>query len=536
MSADFWQLENVPVAWAVSQIRYVAPGGDCGAVSPCYATIQAAVDAASAGDAIKIAEGIYTSEALQVIYVNKSITLSGGYTTADWNSSDPLNQPTVIDAEEVERRRGIVVDGTGVATITLTGLTVKRGGIEVSEGGGVYVENGTIILSDNVIHNNKSSHPGGSGVFVNDGTVTLNNNVIEDNSLASWGGGVFVSDGTVTMNNNTFQGNSASYGGAIFVDGGSVILNSNTIQDNSASSYGGGVYISYGSVVTLNHNIIQGNSTTFRSGGGVSAGGTVTMDSNTIQNNFAGDNGGGLSIGNGSTTMNNNIILDNTANASGGGIAISGSSVVVNAQNEIIANNTSLWDGVYLSGGTLTAYHWTLVDNGKYALTTDGGAANLTNTIVVSHALAGFWGRNIVADHTLYFNNGTPCGGGASCTNSFTGGPKFINPAAENYHIDTDSAAVDKGVDVGVMIDIDGDIRPQGIAPDLGADEVLFPLSISKVGPTSVIAGGLITYTLTIANNSSETFSSLIITDVGTCSKWWWRFFAHWNFYEHLVV
>jgi len=21
-----------------------------------------------------------------------------------------------------------------------------------------------------------------------------------------------------------------------------------------------------------------------------------------------------------------------------------------------------------------------------------------------------------------------------------------------------------------------------------------------------------------------------------TCSKWWWRFFAHWNFYEHLVV
>jgi len=23
---------------------------------------------------------------------------------------------------------------------------------------------------------------------------------------------------------------------------------------------------------------------------------------------------------------------------------------------------------------------------------------------------------------------------------------------------------------------------------------------------------------------------------IGTCSKWWWRFFAHWNFYEHLVV
>jgi len=25
-------------------------------------------------------------------------------------------------------------------------------------------------------------------------------------------------------------------------------------------------------------------------------------------------------------------------------------------------------------------------------------------------------------------------------------------------------------------------------------------------------------------------------TELRTCSKWWWRFFAHWNFYEHLVV
>ena len=51
---------NLP-ARATSIVRYVAPGSDCGGASPCYATIQAAVDAAATSDSIKIAEGIYTT-------------------------------------------------------------------------------------------------------------------------------------------------------------------------------------------------------------------------------------------------------------------------------------------------------------------------------------------------------------------------------------------------------------------------------------------------------------------------------------------
>ena len=41
---------------------YVAPGGDCGTgISPCYASVQAAVDATDdPGDVIKVAAGTYT--------------------------------------------------------------------------------------------------------------------------------------------------------------------------------------------------------------------------------------------------------------------------------------------------------------------------------------------------------------------------------------------------------------------------------------------------------------------------------------------
>ena len=47
-------------AAATATARYVAGDGICGGHAPCYSTPQAAVDAASAGDTILVAEGAYT--------------------------------------------------------------------------------------------------------------------------------------------------------------------------------------------------------------------------------------------------------------------------------------------------------------------------------------------------------------------------------------------------------------------------------------------------------------------------------------------
>ena len=122
-------------------------------------------------------------------------------------------------------------------------------------------------------------------------------------------------------------------------------------------------------------------------------------------------------------------------------------------------------------GGTLTAYHWTLVNNGSYALETDGGSAMLTNSLVVSHTLGGLWGAGTVADRTLFYNSPATCGGGATCTNNLSGDPGFLSGATGNYHIGSDSAAIDAGVDAGIYVDIDGQPRPAGEGFDIGADE-----------------------------------------------------------------
>ena len=56
-----------------------------------YDNVQDAVDAAIDGDIIKVAEGTYTGVSAregitQMVYISKSITIQGGYTTSDWDT------------------------------------------------------------------------------------------------------------------------------------------------------------------------------------------------------------------------------------------------------------------------------------------------------------------------------------------------------------------------------------------------------------------------------------------------------------------
>ena len=97
-------------------IRYVAPasvgndtGNDCTASSAPCATIQHAVDVADAGDEVRVATGVYTDiharprtdvvatgVVTQIVYVSKTVTLRGGYTTANWSTPDPRANPTTL--------------------------------------------------------------------------------------------------------------------------------------------------------------------------------------------------------------------------------------------------------------------------------------------------------------------------------------------------------------------------------------------------------------------------------------------------------
>lgn len=125
-----------PVAQALATTHYVAPGGSCGGMTPCYATVQAAVDAASPGDTIKVAAGTYTGVQAraglnQVVYITKSLAILGGYTTANWNVADPAANVATLNANG----QGRVVYIAGAISVTIDGLRLT-GGKAAGLGGG----------------------------------------------------------------------------------------------------------------------------------------------------------------------------------------------------------------------------------------------------------------------------------------------------------------------------------------------------------------------------------------------------------------
>jgi len=264
-----------------------------------------------------------------------------------------------------------------------------------------------------------------------------------------------------------------------------ISMSNNSLLDNVADS-GGAVFLEHSSTVLLTGNTIRGNRA--KTGGALSVRG---FNSTRI-------------------TMSSNEIVSNTATDLGGAIALA--RATLSAANDIIAGNTSPLEGIHATESTLSAYHWTLANNGDYALTTSSNSsATMVNTIVASHTVAGFWGPNIVADHTLFYDNGTPCGGGAVCTHNLVGNPDFVDPAVGNYHIGLGSAALDVGVDAGVTIDVDFDPRPQGSGFDIGADETGLVVR-KRAYPSEFRAGERLTYTIQITNTTNVTLA-MTVTD-----------------------
>ncbi len=82
----------------------------------------------------------------------------------------------------------------------------------------------------------------------------------------------------------------------------------------------------------------------------------------------------------------------------------------------------------------------------------------------------------------------------------------YVDAPAGDLHLGpTATAAIDQGVATALTTDIDGDTRPWGSAPDVGADERLGALSLT-VGDVSVTEGdhGTVTATFTVTLSDAE--------------------------------
>jgi len=489
-----------------STVRYVAPaptgddaGNDCANSSAPCATVQHAVDVADPGDEIRVATGVYTdvqarTGITQVVYISKSITLRGGYTTTNWTMSDPVANPTTLDAQG----QGRVIYVTGDTSPTVEGLRITGGD---AEGLGGWI------------------HPlfnwdAGGGIYVVGTTATISNNQIFGNT-ATGGGGVFLLWGSsVTLNDNTITANTAGSGGGVFLWWFSgATLNGNTVFSNTAGCEGGGLRIHWDSDATLNGNTVFSNTAGCEGGGLYVAESDPTLDGNTIISNTA-NNGGGLSLDGSDATLINNIIADNRAEGIGSGLYVHNSDPQLR-HNTIARNHGGGGEGLYV------------------ASVEEPSQPQLYNTILVSHTVgitvaagntvtleATLWGTDTWANDTDWGGDGTVVTG----TINVWGAPDFVDYAARDYHINAGSAAVDAGIylfldDDVDDDDVDGEPRPMAFGPDIGADEYLDPgLQLNKRAllPLSLNAhnpGRIVTYTLIVTGVGAGPVNNVILTD-----------------------
>jgi hypothetical protein len=191
-----------------------------------YPTIQAAIDSASDGDMVLVADGIYTGTG------NKELTWNGNekhITVMSANGPDSC----IIDLEG-SGRAFTFISGLGDDAIWITpedvieGFTISNGSSS-SYGGAIYCYYG----------------------YQNDVSPTISNCVFKNNT-AVYGGAITIDGGSSTITNCVFDSNSADYGGAVYIgsaggDSGPLFQNC-TFLDNSADLHwngqGGAFYLS----------------------------------------------------------------------------------------------------------------------------------------------------------------------------------------------------------------------------------------------------------------------------------------------------
>ncbi|MBE7471950.1 MAG: right-handed parallel beta-helix repeat-containing protein [Anaerolineales bacterium] len=353
-------------------------------------------------------------------------------------------------------------------------------------GGGVRVEGDLTVTNSDFFYNKAPIL--GAGVYAG-GKTTISHNRFYTNTTTSdigSGGGLF-SGGASSVAESEFVGNTASDGGGIYIgEGGNSLITGSLFERNKGggifslqpvrlennrfinnrAARGGGAHIHSGAAL---NNVFDGNRALaeegngFNFGGGLFVGDNATVRNNLFVRNHADERGGALTIlqfpGGGASLIVNNLLVGNEAP--------SGPAIDIGIEVPQLPNH---------NGGLSEIHHNTIAQGSRSngsAIQIVIGTANLRNNIIIRHAIGLGAGNKAVvtSDHNLYFDNLLNYAGVAAGPADLTADPRFVAPAQGDFHLSANSPARDAGTNIGITVDLEGAVRPQGPGFDIGAYE-----------------------------------------------------------------
>ncbi|TND08349.1 MAG: hypothetical protein FD123_2380 [Bacteroidetes bacterium] len=277
-----------------------------------YSTIQAAVNAAVAGDTVLVEPGMYFEN---IRFTGQDILLTSRYYL---NSDTSFISSTIINGSQPQNpdtASCILVTNGETSDCVIQGFTITGGAGTIwldvhgagtfREGGGILTEFASPTIRFNIIRdnpvtdNNGVNATGGGGIRCGDGDPLIANNVICRNQ-GEYGAGIVMNYCTGKIVNNLIVNNTGgqAFGGAgVWCTGTNTMtvvkLVNNTIAYNDAvgsGTYGGkgGAVFVFSVRVDSYNNIIWGNTQT--AGGPLAAfmGGQIPARYSDIQGGYTG--------------------------------------------------------------------------------------------------------------------------------------------------------------------------------------------------------------------------------------------------------
>ncbi len=423
---DIGALEFVPTG-GVGPTPTPPPSTVPGDVTVCasgcdHVTIQAGVNAASAGQTVGVGSGTYAES----ITISRPMTLRGGGTLVTLiEALDGAPSIEVADGVDVTLERfglsggeGIwagggdltlrhldvsftsggdsgAVRGTGEILIedsSITSnvslgagggvhsqggsLTVRRvtiaGNSSAGNGGGILAEGGALMLDDSSISGNEGQNGGGVAAT---GSLTIRDGAFTGNR-GEFGGGILTGAGAIDIQGTTFTRNEADLGAAMYTRGGGVVREVEIVENTATGEfgYGAGIFADEEALEIVGGEI-TGN--TAIAGGAVYARGPVTLSGVPLTGNEAWFGGAIFATTGGTVEATGMLVEGNLAQVGGGGAYIDGGGLTL-ADVRVQGNSSER-----IGGGLLVRGSASLILHASDVLTntaeTGGGIAALTN-------------------------------------------------------------------------------------------------------------------------------------------------------------
>lgn len=260
--------------------------------------------------------------------------------------------------------------------------------------------------------------PGGGGIYVLDGRLSMSNSQMLNNRTDTNGGAILAEDATIVLANSRLFQNAAGDGGAIYLLRSNIQVTRSELHDNIAGANGAGLFLRESSLL-FSESTLNRNRAAFRGGGLFSSSFSLaTFESSRVAENRADHSDNALPFGAGGgayNDLNSHLIITrstfsgNIANGSGGAVHVEGTDGENVRQAWLTASNSTFSDNQALRWRSNLGEQ--SGDGG--AISSDSGSIYLGNNTITANSASGrgdgvfLYAGDAVIERNLISGNGS---------------------------------------------------------------------------------------------------------------------------------